>query len=65
MVDIIIKWYEILNCCLLDIDEICEMIEKSVLECIDKVNEFQIENLYGKLKDLCLFGKLFMKNLKI
>lgn len=65
MVDIITKWYEISNCCLLDTDEIREMTEKSVLECIDKANESQIENSYGKLKDLCLFGKLFMKNSKI
>lgn len=64
IIDIIIKWYEILNCSLLDIDEICEMIEKCLLKCIDKVNEFQIENLYDKLKNLCLFGKLFIKNLK-
>lgn len=40
IVDVIIVWYEILNNILLNIDEICEMIEKCLLECIDKVNEF-------------------------
>lgn len=64
IIDIITKWYEISNCSLLDTDEIREMTEKCLLKCIDKANESQIENSYDKLKDLCLFGKLFIKNSK-
>lgn len=64
IVDVITVWYEISNNILLNTDEICEMTEKRLLECIDKANESQIDKSYGILKDLCLLGKLFMKNSK-
>lgn len=64
LVDIITEWYEISNCIFLDTDEIRDLTEKCLLKCIDKAKKYKVEKSYDKLKDMCLFGKLFMGDSK-
>lgn len=64
IVDIITEWDDISTCNFLDTDEIRDMAEKCFLKCIEKAKKSQVEKSYDKLKDVCLFGKLFMRDSK-